>query len=212
MYADDTIICMGDKDVNKIEQCLNEHLHNNSDYYCKNKLIINLNEGKTELMLFGSAQWLKTHGKLLQVVCQGHTINFVTEYKYLGTVIDNHLTLNDNFDEVYKRASSRLCLLHQLRSNLISKAACNVYSVMAIPLITYNMNHRMPYTYIQYNKLELLPRFASSIIKCNDNLLSINGLLNCDIYLLVKKSLLKDLNSGITKTFVILITVKGYLG
>ena len=31
-------------------------------------------------MLFGSAQRLKTHGKLLKVECQGHTINFVTEY------------------------------------------------------------------------------------------------------------------------------------
>ena len=44
------------------------------------KMIINLNKGKTEVMLCGSAQRLKTHGKLLQVVYQGHTINFVTEY------------------------------------------------------------------------------------------------------------------------------------
>ena len=71
---------------------------NISDYYCKNELIINLNNGKTEMMLFGSAQQLKTHGKLLQVVHQDHTTNFVTEFKYPGTVIDSHLTLNDNFE------------------------------------------------------------------------------------------------------------------
>ena len=64
-------------------------------------------------MLFGSAQRLKTQSKLLQVVYQGHTINFATEYKYLGTVVDSHLTLNDNFDKAYKKGINRLCLLHR---------------------------------------------------------------------------------------------------
>ena len=32
MYADDTVIYEADKDVNKIDQCLNEDLHNISDY------------------------------------------------------------------------------------------------------------------------------------------------------------------------------------
>ena len=68
IYADDTVIYIGDKDVIKIEQCLNEDLRNISDYYRKNEMMININKGKTELTLFGSAQRLKTHGKLLQVV------------------------------------------------------------------------------------------------------------------------------------------------
>ena len=79
MYADDTVIYVEGKDVNKIEQCLNEHQRDISDYYRKSKLIINLNKGKTELMLFGSAQRLKTHDKLIQVIYKGHTINFFTD-------------------------------------------------------------------------------------------------------------------------------------
>ena len=130
MYADDTVIYVEDKDANKIEQCLNEDQRNISDYYRKSKLIINLNKGKTELMLFGSAQLLKTHDKLLQVIYKGHTINFFTEFKYLGTVIDSHLTLNDNFDKAYKEVSSCLRHLHRLRSYLTVEAACNVYSMM----------------------------------------------------------------------------------
>ena len=79
MYEDDTVIYVGDKDAIKIEQCLNEDLRNISDYYRKNEMIIiNLNKVKTAVMLFGYAQRLKTHGKLLQVVYQGHTINIVT--------------------------------------------------------------------------------------------------------------------------------------
>ena len=66
---------------------------------------------------------------------------------------------------------------------------------MIVPLITYSTTHRIPFTNTQYKKLESLSRRASSIIKCNDNLPSINGLVNRDICLLVKKCLLKSLNS-----------------
>ena len=113
---------------------------------------------------------MKAHGKLLQVVYQGHTINFATEYKYPGTVIDSHLTLNDNFDKAYKKASSRLRLLQRLRLCLTVEAACKIYAMMIVPLITYSTTHRIPYTYTQYNKLKSLSRRASSIIKCNENL------------------------------------------
>ena len=153
MYPDDTVIYVRDKDVIKTVQCLNEDLRNISE------LIITLNKGKAEVMLFGSAQRLKTHGKLLQVVYQGHTINFVTEYKYLGTAIDSHLTLNDNFDKAYKNASSSLRLLHRSGSYLTVEAACNVYSMMIVPFITYSTTHRTPYTYTQCNKLESLYRY-----------------------------------------------------
>lgn len=79
MYADDTVIYVGDKDVNRIEQCLSKDLCNISDYHSKNKLIINLEKSKTKIILFTSVKRLKTHCKLLQVAYQGHAINLVTE-------------------------------------------------------------------------------------------------------------------------------------
>ena len=65
MYVDVTVIYVGDKDVNKIWEYLNEDLRNISDRHGKNELIINLNKGKTEVILSCSAQQLKTHEKLL---------------------------------------------------------------------------------------------------------------------------------------------------
>ena len=84
------------------------------------------------------------------------------------------------------------------------EAACNAYSMMIVPMIIYSSTLRIPYTYTQYNKLESLSRGASSIIKCNDNLPSINTLVNRDICLLVKKCLLKDLSSGTFGNYLIL--------
>ena len=66
-------------------------------------------------MLFGSSQRLKNGGNLLNVMNEGNNINFVTQYKYLGTSIDNHLNLNEKFNRSYKRASTRLRLLERLR-------------------------------------------------------------------------------------------------
>ena len=73
---------------------------------------------------------------------------------------------------------------------------------MTVALIS--TTHRIPYTYTQHNKFESLSRCMSSIIKCNDNLISINGLVNHDICLLVKKCLLKDLNLRIFENYFIL--------
>ena len=76
--------------------------------------------------------------------------------------------------------------------------------MMIVPLITYSTTHRISYTYTKINKLELLSRRASSIIKCNDNLPSINDLVNRDICVLVKKCLLKDLSSVTFDNYFIL--------
>ena len=73
--------------------------------------------------------------------------------------------------------------------------------MMTAALITYSTTHTIRYTYTEYNKLESLSKRASSIIKCNDNLLSIN---NRDICLSVKKCLLKELNSETFDNYLIL--------
>ena len=49
------------------------------------------------------------------VMYEGNKINFVVQCNYLGTAIDNHVNLNENFSLSYKRASTRLRLLERLK-------------------------------------------------------------------------------------------------
>ena len=63
-------------------------------------------------MLFGTAQRLKLHGRSLNIMCNNAVINFVNEYVCLGNLVDNHMTLASNFEQVYKKESGRLRLLH----------------------------------------------------------------------------------------------------
>ena len=105
MYADNTVIFYANKDPTVIENQLNKDLENVKNY-CFSKLIINTNKSKTEVMLFGTSKRLKSSGKKLEITFSGKQINFFTNCKYLGIIIDNTMTLNGNFSHTYKAAST----------------------------------------------------------------------------------------------------------
>ena len=62
-------------------------------------------------MLFGTSKRLKNHGRDLIIKYKGKIVTFATNYIYLGHTLDGNMTLNDNFDIAYRKASSRLQLL-----------------------------------------------------------------------------------------------------
>ena len=66
------------------------------------------------------------HGKLA-LKFGPFEINSTNSYKYLGSVIDKSLTLSENFNLSYKKASSRLRLLNALRPNLDDKTSTLIY-------------------------------------------------------------------------------------
>ena len=115
MFADDTVIYYENESFEIIQQRLNKEMVSIASYFTKNELVINLKKNKTESMLFGTAKKLSA---VLEIYYNHHLINHTTRYKYLGTVLDPTLNLNDHFASVYKKASSRLRLLSKLRENL----------------------------------------------------------------------------------------------
>jgi hypothetical protein len=46
---------------------------------------------------------------------EGVKVERVTEYKYLGTVIDEKLNFNSNTQSIHKKCQSRIYLLQKLR-------------------------------------------------------------------------------------------------
>ena len=95
-YVDDIVIFYANKDPTVIENQLNKVMENIKNYCFTNEIIINNKKGKTEVMLFGTSKRLKSSGKKLEITFSGKQINFVSNYKYLGVIIDDTLTLNDN--------------------------------------------------------------------------------------------------------------------
>jgi hypothetical protein len=82
-----------------------------ADWLRENKFIINLKRGKTESLLFGTAQRIAKHSEPLKVSISrpSPTVITITEvYKYLGVLVDSSLNLNSNFDLCYKRGSWKI--------------------------------------------------------------------------------------------------------
>eukprot|EP00794_Sanderia_malayensis_P010378 gene10378-11460_t len=158
-----------------------------AEYFDSNELIINLKRGKTEAMIFGTAKRLQTTNKELDLSYKGQKINNVSEYKYLGNIVDRHLNFNTNFDKIYKKASDRLRLLKQLRCFLTQDAAYRIYTMMIVPLLTYRGPVKLAYTKTQESRFSSLERRAKQII-----MRSVPSILNSikkEALLIVKRSL-----------------------
>ena len=67
MYADDAVVFYAHKNINEIENCLNDEFTRIASYLDSNELIINLKKGKTESLLFGTAKRLNGVKKSFEV-------------------------------------------------------------------------------------------------------------------------------------------------
>ena len=106
--------------------------------WCKhNKLILNLQKGKTESMLFGTSKNLNQQPSVLNISFGDKIINFTTKYKYLGCIIGPALNMNSHSENSYKKASIRLRLLSILRPFMTADACSMLYKSMVIPILTY---------------------------------------------------------------------------
>jgi hypothetical protein len=151
-YADDTIIYVAAKELNEIENALTADLKAIDQYLRDNDLVINMNKGKTEVMLFGTNK--KRGNKHLNVSYRDEPINETTSYKYLGILLDQSLTLSENFAQTYKKASSRLHLLHKLRVHVNQDVAKRIYQTMILPILTYSSTASLHFTATQLKQLE----------------------------------------------------------
>ncbi len=53
---------------------------------------------------------------LPDVIIEGETVERVSKYKYLGTVLDNKMTFNEHIDHIHKKCQPRIFLLQRLRN------------------------------------------------------------------------------------------------
>ena len=137
-FADDTVIYVASSSFDDIETSLNKDLQRVSKYFRNNELVINLKLGKTECMLFGTDKRLSKVSKPLALFYDHVAIHVTNSYTYLGTIVDSSLTLNDQFDKMYKNASSKLKLLSKLKHYLTDEATKCVFKSIIQPGMRYN--------------------------------------------------------------------------
>ena len=73
----------------------------------ENKILIKLNKGKTESMLFGTSQKIsRLESANLEIKCDNIYITSTNTYKYLGVNLDPTVLLNSYYNRTYKKAAS----------------------------------------------------------------------------------------------------------
>ena len=74
------------------------------------------------------------------LMINGQTVETVSTFKYLGTVVDENLTFTDSVDHIYKKAQQRLCLLRKLRRfNVSTEVLQLVYRSLIKSVPSFNL-------------------------------------------------------------------------
>ena len=154
LYSDDSSLSVTDKDITYIEKKLNENLSSLCDWLVDNKLSIHL--GKTECILFGTANKLKKNN-LLNISYQNTKIIQKNEVKYLGVVLDKNLKCDSMVKNVSTKVSNKLCFLYRKQKYLdkdVRRLLCNAliqkhydYACSSwYPLLTKTLKKRLQVT------------------------------------------------------------------
>ena len=193
-YADDTVVYFPGQEIGAIERALAQDLEALAQYFDENELMINLKKGKTEAMLFGTGKRLSATERNLELRYRGHAITTTTSYKYLGYTLDACLSLNENFNTAYKRASKRLRLLSKLREYVTSDAAFKIYEMMILPILTYNTMIKPVFTATQLARLNSIEKRASEIV--GKSVPKLENLIQKKVCQFVRECLDKDVCSN----------------
>ena len=133
MYADDTTLIYAHKDLNKLKGNINkdlEAIHN----YCKvKKLCINANKSK--------AMYIKPKSYInyndFNFFIGGKQIEQVSSYKFLGIMIDNKLSFNQQATHVISKLTSINYVIYKLRSILPRQVLKTLFNAAGLSQIYY---------------------------------------------------------------------------
>ena len=81
-----------------IERKLTEDLKHVFECLGENELLVNLNKGKMEVILFRTAKKISQQSCQKQVIFCGTSLNNTEIYTYLGHTLNRSLSMRANFD------------------------------------------------------------------------------------------------------------------
>ncbi len=161
LYADDTALyCNADTQV-ELMLTLRVELDMVCEWLKANKLT--LNAAKTKYVVFGTKRKLQTKPDL-KLKMGDCSIERVTTMKYLGVMLDDHLTFNDHIDYAHNKASKKLGILRKSREYLDQSTSLLLYKSLVLPHLDYCDLVYMCTTLHNLNRLQLVQNQACRTI------------------------------------------------
>ena len=131
MYADDTLIVCKSNDIDIVTSKVQDSL---------NKMLIWCNANKLSMNLKKTKHLTVKHTKPdheSPVLVNNNTIGTVQTYEYLGMILDNKLSMNEQVESMWKKANTKVGILSKVRRFISMKTAINIYKCMIRPHLDY---------------------------------------------------------------------------
>ena len=110
LFADDTNLTASGDSIPYLENAMNSDLENLRKWLIANRLTLNV--AKTEFMLIGTKQIIKSISNLqLNVVIESNPVEQVIECKTLRVTVDQHLSWKSNTENICKKITSGISAL-----------------------------------------------------------------------------------------------------
>ena len=135
MFADDTNISTQGTTEYEIQERLNADLENVHQWLVANKLT--LNNHKTEYMIIGSRQRISIIITDLKIELGESVIKRVNKSKTLGIVTDEHLSWNDQIQNVVTKVSKEIGMLRRIRQFVPKSTILRIYNAIVLSHFDY---------------------------------------------------------------------------
>ena len=136
LFADDTTILCSDKNIDTLEQTLNDELVHVSNWLIANKLSLNVK--KSNVLLFRTKN--STGIRKINIKINGIDVEEKLYAKYLGVLIDNKLSYTEHINHVNSKLIKGNAILTKVRHFLPEKLLINTYHAQIQPHIDYGLN------------------------------------------------------------------------
>ena len=98
---------------------------------------LKINSGKTKAMIVSTNTRLNNLCNKDSFTIQGENIHYVSQYNYLGLVLDNEMSLFPLYKNIKKRVNNNMFVLRKIRKYLTEEAAIMVYKQTILPIFDY---------------------------------------------------------------------------
>lgn len=175
MYADDTHLTFASDNIDDIQSYLNQDLENVCIWLKANKLTLNMT--KTEFMLIGSRQRLRTLAVSPTLSIDDTLIRQVNTTKSLGVFIDDKLNWNSHIEKLIKKIASGIGAIKRVRHLVPQVTLHHIYQSLVQPHFDYcNIVWGNSGVTLQ-EKLQKLQNRAARVLTFSDYDTDVNHLL-----------------------------------
>ena len=132
LFADDTSLFHSSKNIQQLESTLNNDLNNIQEWLLCNKL--SLNVSKSSCVTFSPKQ---KHTRSLQLEINCEIIKEKTTTKYLGVIVDKHLTWKHHLESIKTKLAKITGIIFKIRHYVPLPVLKHLYSSLFYPHLNY---------------------------------------------------------------------------